>query len=120
MTGLLVDQQLPRALAAHLKMLGHDAKHIKEYPSGTTLDDVEIARIADAEGRIVVTKDEDFRVSHLLTRHPARLLHVTCGNISTSDLLALIDQHYSELVPAIDTYSYIEIDRPGVIIHDPS
>jgi predicted nuclease of predicted toxin-antitoxin system len=120
MAGFLVDQQLPRALATHLTGLGHDAVHIKDYPGGSTLADVEIARIADAENRIIVTKDEDFRVSHLLSKHPARLLHVTCGNISTPDLLALFDRHYAELVVAIDAFRYLEIDRPGVIVHDPS
>lgn len=27
-----------------------------------------------------MTKDDDFRISHLLGKPPARLLHVTCGN----------------------------------------
>ncbi|SJM60652.1 hypothetical protein FM112_07310 [Gulosibacter sp. 10] len=99
---------------------GHEAKHVKDYPGGATLADTEIARIADGEQRIVVTKDEDFRVSHLLGKPPERLLHVTCGNISTRDLLLLFDQHHAELVAAIEHYRYVEIDRPGVIIHDPS
>ena len=120
MTRFLVDQQLPRALATHLKSLGHDATHIRDYPGGATLEDAAVTRIADTEERIVVTKDDDFRVTHLLQHAPQRLLHVTCGNISTSDLIALIDRHYAELSAAIDEYKYIEIDRPGVIIHDPS
>lgn len=53
-------------------------------------------------------------------RHPERLLHVTCGNISSSDLLALTDRHYPELVTALHAHRYIEIDRPGVAVHDPS
>lgn len=120
MTAFLIDQQLPHALARHLVKLGHDATHVKEYAGGTTMDDVEISRIADTEGRVVVTKDDDFRVSHLLKRRPARLLHVTCGNIATSDLLGLVDQHYPELIAALVAYNYLELDRPGVIIHDPS
>lgn len=68
----LVDQQLPYALARHLTRLGHDALHIKDYPGGSTLPDIDIARIADAEHRFVVTKDVDFRVSHLLGKGPAR------------------------------------------------
>lgn len=120
MTKFLIDQQLPRALATHLTSLGHDATHIKDYPGGATLADAAVTRIADVESRIVVTKDDDFRVAHLLQQAPARLLHVTCGNISTVDLLALIDRHYAELTAAVDTYRYTEIDRPGVIIHDPS
>jgi len=59
-------------------------------------------------------------VTHLLQHAPQRLLHVTCGNISTADLLALVDRHYAELSAAIKAYKHIEIDRPGVIIHDPS
>lgn len=57
-------------------MLGHDSKHVKEYAGGPTMDDAQIARIADGEGRVVVTKDDDFRISHLLKGTPARLLHV--------------------------------------------
>lgn len=120
MAKFIIDQQLPHALATHLTRLGHDATHIKDYPGGATLADAEVIRIADAEGRIVVTKDDDFRVTHLLKRAPAGLLHVTCGNISTADLLSLIDRHYSELTVAIATYRYTEIDRPGIIIHDPN
>jgi len=41
-----------------------------------------------------------------------------CGNISTRDLLALVDANYAALKVAIATYNYIEINRPGVIIHD--
>lgn len=120
MARFLVDQQLPRALVHHLSSKGHDAKHTKGYPGGTTLPDADITRIADTEHRIVVTKDEDFRISHLLNRRPAQLLHITCGNISTHDLLSLIDRHYTALEAALNTYSYIELSRADIIIHDPS
>lgn len=67
----LVDQQLPARLAAHLKDLGHDARHIKQYPGGTTMPDTQIAAIADLERRTVVSKDDDFRLLHLTRRRPA-------------------------------------------------
>lgn len=73
MTAFLVDQQLPKALANYLTEHGHDARHVKDYPGGTTMTDAEIARLSDAEGRFVVTKDEDFRISHLLGKPPARI-----------------------------------------------
>lgn len=122
MAGLLIDQQLPQALAAHLATRGHDAKHVKEYPSGSTLPDAEIAKIADAEGRIVVTKDEDFRISHLLYRHPARLVqrHVRQHLDPRFDLLALIDEHHAQLIEALTKFNYLELGRSGVIIHDPA
>ena len=120
MSALLIDQQLPQALATHLAAHGHDAVHVKEYPGVVTLPDSEIAAIADAEGRAVITKDEDFRISHLLNGRPDRLVHVTCGNISTRELLALVDHFHAELAGAIARYRYVELDRSGVIVHDPS
>lgn len=120
MTAFLVDQQLPKVLANYLTEHGHDARHIKDYPGGPTISDAQIALLSDAEGRFVVTKDEDFRISHLLGKPPAKLLHVTCGNISTRDLLELFDQHLPEFEVAITAYADLEINRLGVIIHDPS
>ena len=120
MTEFLVDQQLPRALPVHLSKLGHDARRIKDYPGGETLPDNEVTRIADVERRVVITNDDDVRISHLLHRRPARLVHLTCGNISTGDLLALFDQHRPGLVAALADFRYLELGRPGVIIHDPS
>ena len=101
MTSFLVDQQLPKALATFLAERGHDARHIKEYDGRTTMPDPDIGRLADSEDRFVVTKDDDFRISHLLGKPPARLLQVTCGNISTRDLLILFGQHWSALDSAV-------------------
>lgn len=120
MTAFLVDQQLPSRLASHLGDRGHDARHVKQYPGGTTLGDAEIAEIADLEGRMVVTKDEDFRVLHLTRQRPARLLIITCGNIATSDLLALLDRNFTDLTLAVDRYRFVELHRGGVFIHDPT
>lgn len=120
MTAFLVDQQLPSRLASYLGGRGHDARHVKQYPGGTTLGDSEIAAIADREGRTVVTKDDDFRVLHLTRQRPARLLIITCGNIATVDLLALLDQHFADLTAAVDQYQFVELHRGGVFIHDPS
>ncbi len=118
MTSFLVDQQLPMALATYLAERGHDARHIKEYAGGTTMPDPDVARLADFEGRFVVTKDDDFRISHLLGKPPARLIHVTCGNITTRDLLALFGEHWSALEAALPTYRYLEINRASVFAHD--
>lgn len=118
MTSLLVDQQVPKALATFLAERGHNARHIKEYDGGTTMPDHEIARLADFEDRFVVTKDDDFRISHLLGKPPARLLHVTCGNITTRGLLTLFGEHRSELDAGLSTYRYLEINRAGVFVHD--
>lgn len=39
---------------------------------------------------------------------------------STVDLLALVDQHWTGVTVALASFRYLELDRPGVIIHDPN
>lgn len=69
----LIDAQLPRVLADRLLELGDDATHVKELPKAGDTPDREIAQYADEYGLAVVTKDDDFRHTHLtsgrLTRH---------------------------------------------------
>ena len=46
--------------------------------------------IADAEDRILVTKDDDFVGLRLLTGRPRKLWLVTVGNCANADLEALV------------------------------
>lgn len=62
----LVDAQLPHRLAAALMHAGHDARHTRELPDGNATSDEDIMTFADQEDRVVMTKDGDFRNSHLL------------------------------------------------------
>ncbi len=57
----LVDAQLPARLASRLAELGHDVVHTSSLPDGNRTTDQQIAGLADRDGRIVVTKDADFR-----------------------------------------------------------
>lgn len=47
-------------------------------------------------------------------------MHITCGNISTPGLLALLDVYYPDFVAAVGSYAYVELDRAGVAVHDPT
>lgn len=64
----LIDAQLPRRLARRLRAAGHDAIHTLDLPAGNRTTDAEICRIADSDGRAVVTKDADFVSSFMLVR----------------------------------------------------
>ena len=70
----LLDAQLPARLARFLSRGGHDALHTTDLPDGNRTTDARIAELADDQGRVVVTKDRDFRDGHLLSRSPQRLL----------------------------------------------
>jgi predicted nuclease of predicted toxin-antitoxin system len=56
---LLLDQGLPRSVAATLREVGVDTIHVGEIGMATALDE-EIIAYGRAEGRIVVTLDADF------------------------------------------------------------
>ncbi|MBW3575752.1 MAG: DUF5615 family PIN-like protein [Actinobacteria bacterium] len=65
---------------------GHDAVHTSELPNGNQTTDAEITRRADDEDRVVVTKDQAFRDSHLLRSVPRRLLVIATGNVTKDDI----------------------------------
>lgn len=113
----LVDAQLPARLARFLSSSGHDALHTLELPDGNRTTDAQIAEVADGSDRVVVTKDRDFRDSHLLTRSPRRLLVVVTGNITNDALLALFAKHLDAIVAALDEGDFVEFARDALVVH---
>lgn len=113
----LVDAQLPARLARFLTAAGHDSLHTTELPDGNRTTDQQIATIADADGRVVVTKDRDFRDGHILQRSPRQLLVVATGNVSNDDLLRTIKAHLETIVAALNESNLVEITAHRLIIH---
>ena len=114
----LIDAQLPQRLARHLNEAGHDAIHTIDLPDQNRTSDTEICRIADTQGRIVVTKDHDFRDSHLLAATPARLLIVSTGNIANTDLLELFDHHLGTILKAFEGARLVELTTTDLSVID--
>jgi len=113
----LVDAQLPRRLASTLSDLGHDSIHTLDLPARNATPDREVASVADREDRVVVTKDGDFRLSHLLTGRPRRLLYVATGNIANEVLLELVRRHLTEVEEAFQNSAHVELTVDSLIIH---
>lgn len=113
----LVDAQLPARLARFLSSAGHDALHTTELPDGNRTTDGRIAEMAGEEGRVVVTKDRDFRDGHLLTRSPARLLVVATGNITNTALLSLVETHLGAIVTALEEADFVELGADSLVVH---
>lgn len=111
----LIDAQLPARLAVRLAELGHDAIHTISLPEGNRTTDRQVAALADRGLRIVVTKDSDFRNSHLLTGSPNRVLIVTTGNIGNDELLGLIETRLPEISEAFAQADRVEIRRDAIV-----
>ena len=114
----LVDAQLPLLLVRLLHEWGHDATHTSALPNANRSTDTEIATMADNENQVVVSKDRDFRNSHLLQGTPRRLLAVRTGNISNRELIALFDANIEQIVGALEEASFVEIGPNRLIVHD--
>jgi len=114
----LVDAQLPARLAVLLTAAGHDAIHSSSLPSGNRSTDGEIIAIADAEDRVVVTKDRDFRDPHLLRQTPKRLLLLLTGNTSNPELLAIFESNLGGIVAALEEAAFVELTPIRLIVHD--
>src|SRR4051812_48336354 len=69
-----------------------DCIHINEILSGDRTGDKDIASYCNEENLILITKDEDFVDSYLLKHTPAKLLKVNLGNISTKQLIEMIEK----------------------------
>ncbi|MES2033230.1 MAG: DUF5615 family PIN-like protein [Pseudomonadota bacterium] len=54
----LLDECCPRALADALRGQGHDVVHVVETARGSP--DIQLAALAEAEDRLIVTEDFDF------------------------------------------------------------
>ena len=114
----LVDAQLPAHLISLLSQAGHDAIHVATLPRGSRSTDAEVAAAADEEDRLVVTKDRDFRDSHLLQGTPRCLLAVVTGNITNTALLALFTANLEQIVLAVEESRFVELGPTNLVVHD--
>ena len=113
----LVDAQLPRKLSVLLTENKHDSIHTLELPLKNSTSDADVARIADLDGRIVVTKDADFVTSHLLHGSPAQLLLISSGNISNLDLLRLMEINFETIAIAFHSVNFVELNASALVLH---
>ena len=113
---VLCDVHMPYRLVNYLRERGIDATHVNRILDGSASKDAAVASFADAGGMVLITKDSDFRDSHFLTGTPARLVRVTLGNLSNTELLSLFDGHWSALAQLLaHSPCYIELGSEGIV-----
>ena len=64
----LIDAQLPRRLATHLRQAGFEATHTLDLPDANRTTDSTLITLSMTSQAVVVTKDSDFVESFLLSR----------------------------------------------------
>jgi len=89
----LIDNQLPRALAEHLSNRGHDCQHVLDAGLADA-SDISICRYAEAQERILISKDEDFLYLANRPKSAIRLVWVRLGNCRKAALFAAFDRFW--------------------------
>jgi predicted nuclease of predicted toxin-antitoxin system len=97
----LIDNQLPRALTVYLRQHGHDAVHVRECGLDCA-EDAEVAAHARSEGRVLISKDEDFRIISDYRGWP-QLVWLQMGNCRNAELLSVFDRHLEYICLALGT-----------------
>lgn len=98
----LVDNQLPLQLARHLSGRGHDAIHVIDVG----LDEATDQRVWDwatQEGRVVISKDEDFVFLAHRPQDVGLLRWVRLGNCRKDALIEAFDSVLDSVVAAFAT-----------------
>ncbi|HEX8667926.1 MAG TPA: DUF5615 family PIN-like protein [Allosphingosinicella sp.] len=90
----LVDAQLPPELCRWLEARGHEAVHVFDLGMAGA-SDADVAGRAEADGAVLVSKDEDF----LLLRLPDRFtfLWLRCGNASNRRLAVWLEERWEQV-----------------------
>jgi len=114
----LVDAQLPRRMALWLSETGHDARHTLDLPLGNRTSDSEVIACSTREQRIVVTKDDDFVQSFLLSGQPSHLLLIATGNIANAELESLVHRNIARIEAAFAAHRFVEMNRDTLVIHE--
>ena len=94
---LLVDNQLPLALARYLATNGWECTHVQDVGLGAA-EDMAIWQYAKERGMTIITKDEDFQAfANRQGSIPPQIVWVRLGNCRTEALLAA----FLRILPAL-------------------
>lgn len=98
---LLIDNQLPEALAVFLSDNGFEARHVRRLGLGMAPDE-QIWQFAKTEGYGIVTMDEDFQ--HLSARFgsPPQVVWVRLGNVRRQALIGAFSALLADLRTGLD------------------
>ena len=105
----LVDAQLPPALAHWLREAGYDAQAVREVGLREA-EDRAIWRHAQTQGRVIITKDEDFALRAQIGVGGPMIVWLRIGNTSNAALRAWLAPQFPELVRLVEQgYRLIEV-----------
>jgi len=98
---LLIDAQLPPALARWIVSQGHQATHVFDIGLQTA-DDPVIWERARNDQAVIISKDEDFVDRWLLSEKPVPLVWIRKGNCSNRVLMAWFEPLWPDTLKRLE------------------
>jgi predicted nuclease of predicted toxin-antitoxin system len=95
---IICDVHIALKVVRFFEKKGYEAVHVNDILDSYYTTDAAISNYANENGFTVMTKDIDFKNSHLLLGKPNKVLHVTLGNISTNRLIELLENNLDDIV----------------------
>jgi predicted nuclease of predicted toxin-antitoxin system len=95
---VLCDVHIAFKVVKFFQEKGHEAIHVNEILDGFYTKEEDISQYANENGYTVMTKDADFKNSHLLESSPSRLLKISLGNIPTKRLIEILNANLDAIV----------------------
>ena len=118
---VLCDVHISFKVVRYLQSQGLEALHVNDVLDGDITKDKDICQYADENDMVVISKDADFQNSFFLLHTPKKLLKINLGNISTKELIQILEQNLfviSESFKSSDCL--VEIDKEIIRITYPS
>lgn len=113
----LIDANLPRRLVTLFHKRGHHAVHTLDLPDGNTTSDLAILQYSDDQNCVIATKDADFTTSFWIRNRPNKLLLISTGNISNSELETILIANFDQLIIELTNNKFVELNREHIIVH---
>lgn len=98
---LLIDNQLPVALARHLDARGFRSQHVNDLGLSHA-EDRAIWNLAQRNRWVIVSKDEDFQDLAIRLGPPPQLVWVRLGNCRKPVLFETFDRWMTHIVAALE------------------
>ena len=114
---VLCDVHISYKLVNFLLSKGIATLHVNQILDKLFTKDSDIALFADTNAYVLISKDADFKQSHLLKNTPKKLIKINLGNISNQVLIEIFEKNlaYFLQIAQKDTF-LIEINKEHIFL----
>lgn len=114
----LCDVHISYKLVNFINSIGFEAIHVNQILDKSRTKDKDICAYADKFNYVVITKDSDFKYSHLLHKTPKKLIKINLGNVSNSKLTTIFSGKLDLLQNLSKSYKFLlEIGLDNINIY---